>query len=231
MQRILFVLVALLAVLIGIGLFLFFRPQPTQGASSTNPAEGARFALGPADAKVTVVEFANYLCSHCADHAAEAMPRIKAEYIDTGKIRYVFRDLPFSGQETVIRAGEAAACANDSNLYYQYHEVLFRSQRQWATLSGDVLDGYLADLGGQIGMAPATLTECIKSGNKRAGVLEDQQAATRLGVTGTPAFFVNGTSYTGARTYEAWKDLLDKALAGETEPATTGESTPKPSNP
>ncbi|MDX2007182.1 MAG: thioredoxin domain-containing protein [Meiothermus sp.] len=230
MQRMLFVAVAVLAIVIGIGLFLFLRPQPT--APSSDAAANPRHFLGPADAKVKMVDFSNYLCSHCQDHAANVYPLLKRDYIDTGKIQYIFREVTFAGQSNE-RAAQAAACAADANLFSQYHEVLFRSVQQWGGLSGDLLDGYLADLAGQIGMAPATLTQCLESGAKLAGVEEDRALATRVGVTGTPTFYVNGTQYTGARSYEAWKEILDKALVGEVVQPVSGPapSTPTPSNP
>ncbi|AWR86634.1 DsbA family protein [Meiothermus taiwanensis] len=224
MQRTLFVVVAVLAIAIAAVLFVFLRPKPTAGP--TDAAAGARFVIGNPEAKVTVVDFSNYLCSHCRDHANEVFPLIKRDYIDTGKIRYVFRDFPFGGQENVIRAGEAAACAADNNLYVEYHEALFRAQMQWAGLSGDALDNYFADLAGQIGIAPATFLQCLKSGSKRAGVLADQKLATDLGLTGTPSFIVNGEKYTGQRPYDSWREILDKALAGQPSSDQGGSSSP-----
>lgn len=213
MQRTLFIVVALLAAVIAAVLFIVLRPQPS--ANVADAAKGARFVIGNPDAKVTVVDFSNYLCGHCRDHANDVFPLIKRDYIDTGKVRYIFRDFPFGGQENVIRAGEAAACAADNNLYVEYHEALFRAQLQWAGFSGEALDNYLADLAGQIGMAPATFLQCLKSGSKRAGVLADQKLAGALGLTGTPSFFVNGEKYTGQRSYDSWREILDKALVGQ----------------
>ncbi|RDI96449.1 DsbA family protein [Meiothermus sp. QL-1] len=211
MQRTLFFAVAAVALVVAAVLFVVLRPKPASGA--LDAARGARFAIGNPEAKVVVVDFSNYLCGHCRDHAGEVFPLIKRDYIDTGKIRYVFRDFPFTGQENVIRAGEAAACAADHNLYVEYHEALFRGQLQWAGLGGEALDRYFADLGGQIGIAPATMLDCLRSGQKRAGVLADQRLALDLGLTGTPSFFVNGEKFTGQRPYQSWREILDRALA------------------
>lgn len=224
MQRTLFAVVVVLAIAIAVVLFVVLRPKPT--TSTTDAAAGARFVIGNPEAKVTVVDFSNYLCSHCRDHANEVFPLIKRDYIDTGKIRYVFRDFPFGGQENVIRAGEAAACAADHNLYVEYHEALFRAQMQWAGISGEALDNYFTDLAGQIGIAPATFSQCLKSGSKRAGVLADQKLATDLGLTGTPSFIVNGERYTGQRPYDSWREILDKALAGQSSSDQGGSSSP-----
>ncbi|MCL6525365.1 MAG: DsbA family protein [Thermaceae bacterium] len=216
MQRTLFIVVAAVAVILAGVLFFALRPKPT--VSLNDAAQGARLVFGPADAKVTVVDFSNYLCPHCRDHALEVLPVIKKEYIDTGKIRYVFRDFPFTGQDSVIRAGEAAACAADANLFFEYHEALFRSQAQWANLSGDALDQFFADVAGQLGMAPATMLECLKSGKKQAGVLADRDMAAKLGLDSTPTFIVNGVKFSGSRgadSLNGWRKMLDDALAGK----------------
>ncbi|MER3554847.1 MAG: thiol:disulfide interchange protein [Meiothermus sp.] len=216
MQRTLFLAVAAVAVILAGVLFFALRPKAT--VSLNDAASGARFVLGPADAKVTVVDFSNYLCPHCRDHALEVLPVIKKEFVDTGKVRYVFRDFPFAGQDTVIRASEAAACAADSNLYLDYHEALFRSQTQWANFSGDGLDQYFADVAGQLGMAPATMTECLKSGKKRDGVLADRDMASKLALDSTPSFIVNGVKFSGSQGAESlngWRKMLNDALAGK----------------
>lgn len=188
------------------------RPKPTS-VNLADATTGARFVFGPASAKVTVVDFSNYLCPHCRDHSNEVLPLIKRDYADSGKVRYVFRDFPFAGQDNVIRAGEAAACAADNNRYIEYHGALSRTQNEIATRSGEALDNFLSDLAGQIGMAPATFSQCLKSGNKWAGVLEDGKKAEMLGLTSTPSFLVNGEKLTGAMPYERWKEVLDKTLA------------------
>jgi protein-disulfide isomerase len=97
---------------------------------------------------------------------------------------------------------------------------------QWAGLSGEALDNYFTDLAGQIGIAPATFSQCLKSGSKRAGVLADQKLATDLGLTGTPSFIVNGETYTGQRPYDSWQEILDKALAGQSSSDQGGSSSP-----
>jgi protein-disulfide isomerase len=213
MQRTLFVVVAVLAIVLGAVLFLVLRPQPI--ASAADAAKGARFVIGSPEARVTVVDFSNFLCGHCRDHSNEVLPFIKRDYIETGKVRYVFRDFPFTGQENVIRAGEAAACAYEHNLFIAYHTALFRAQLQWAALSGGALDNFFADLAGQIGIAPATFSECLTSDRKRAGVLADQRLALDLGLTGTPTFFVNGEMHTGFMSYARWREILDRALAAQ----------------
>ena len=132
MQRAIVLVVVALAVL-GLG-WILWGPK---GKAGLDPAQGARFALGDPNAPVVVVDFSNYLCPHCQNHALNVLPRLKAEYIDTGKVRYLFRDFPFPGQANVIRASEAAACAADQGRYYEYHEVLFPDSLQLGKPAGE----------------------------------------------------------------------------------------------
>jgi protein-disulfide isomerase len=203
------VLVVVALALLGLG-WIFLGPK---GKKGVDPAQGARFALGREEAPLVVVDFSNYLCPHCQNHALNVLPRLKAEYIDTGKVRYLFRDFPFPGQANVIRASEAAACANEQGRYYEYHEALFRAAGAWGGLLGESLDRYLVDLGEQLGLERARFGQCLASGRMRDGVLADQKLANDLGLTGTPTFFIAGEKRTGFLPYEEWKALLDKALA------------------
>lgn len=228
-QRGLFLIVAVIAVVLAVVLFVFLRPKPT----AADPAAGARFVFGSPSATVTIVDFSNYLCPHCADHALRNVPEIFLDYVDTGKVRYIFRDFPFTGQDNVIRAGEAAACAADANRYRDYHEVLFRAQRLWGGLSGAALDQFFIDLASQLGIPAGPFAECLRSGSKRAGVLADRDLATQLALRGTPTFFVNGQLFDdGYVPYEKWKERIENALAGKTSaPSQGGENTPAPKQP
>jgi protein-disulfide isomerase len=110
-----------------------------------------------------------------------------------------------------MRASEAAACAADQNQYMPFHEALLRGQTSWSSRRGEELDKYLADLAGQLGMTPISMSECLKAGQKKAGVEADLALAGQLNVPGTPHFFINGKS---VDTFQSdWKKLLDEALA------------------
>jgi hypothetical protein len=148
MQRTIFFIVIALVAVLGSVLFFALRPKPT--LTPVSALENIRHSIGKEDAKVTVVDFSNYLCGHCRNHAANVFPLIKRNYVDTGKIRYVFREIAWPGQANVERAGEAAACAGENKLFETYHDSLFRSATQWASLTGESLDAYFTDLAGQV---------------------------------------------------------------------------------
>lgn len=214
MQRSLFLLVLGVALLLGGGLW-YLSSAPKQATAAADPAAGAHFVYGNPDAPITVVEFSNYLCPHCKDHSEKALPRIFADYVDTGKVRYIFRDFPFAGQDNVILAAEAAACAGDQGKYFDYHQLLFRANTQWGRVQTSELPPYFSDYARQLGLDTQRFDACLSNHEKRAWVLADQELTRKLGLTGTPSFFINGKLSTGFRPYSEWQKLLDEALAGK----------------
>lgn len=213
MQRNLFAAVALLAVILAAVLFVVLKPKPVSG----DAISGARFVVGSPEAKVTLVEFSNYLCPYCQQHAADLLPMIVKEYVDTGKIKYVFRDLQFGEgavpADTPIRAAEAAACVADQGKYLGYYQALYRSKDQWENLTAGALDKYLTDLAGQIGASSNDVASCLSSGKKRAGVDADIALAAKLNVNSTPTFFINDKQIDNNDFNTNWRSLLDKAIA------------------
>lgn len=202
------------AVLLGGGLW-YLSQAPKQAPADVDPAAGAHFVYGSPDAPVTVVEFSNYLCPHCKNHSEQSLPRIFADYVETGKVRYVFRDFPFPGQENVILAGEAAACAGDQGRYLDYHQLLFRATGQWGRAGLGELPGFFADYARQLGLDAGRFEACLSGHEKRALVLADQELARKLEIGGTPSFYVNGRFVEGFQPYGEWRKILDEALAGE----------------
>ncbi len=214
MQRNLFLAVAAIAVILGAVLFVALRPKPVAG---TDPITGARFVVGSPNAKTTVVEFSNYLCPYCQQHSNEVLPVIVKDYVDTGKIKYIFRDLQFGEgnipTSTPIRAAEAAACMADGGKYLDYYQALYRSKSQWENLTDASLDKYLADLAGQLGGSSDSIATCLGAGKKRAGVDADIELAQKLQVNSTPTFFINGKQVDAGDFNKNWRALLDKAIA------------------
>jgi len=202
------------AILLGGGLW-YMSQAPEQAPADVDPAAGAVYVYGAADAPVTVVEFSNYLCPHCKHHSEQSLPRIFSDYVETGKVRYIFRDYPFTGQDNVILAGEAAACAADQGRYYEYHQLLFRASAKWARINYDELPKYFNDYARQLGLDVDKFAACLSSHEKRQQVLRDRELASELNVSGTPSFFVNGKLIDGFRPYEEWRKILDEAIAGE----------------
>ncbi len=173
-----------------------YRP-PRVEVAATGPAKG------PQKAPVTIVEFSDFQCPFCSK-AENTVSQVLAEYKD--KVRVVFRDfpLPFHGQAQ--KAAEAAHCANDQGKYWEMHGKLFANQ---SSLEVPALKGYAHDLG----LDQAKFDKCLDSGEKAKAVDANKKAGEEAGVSGTPAFFVNGRMISGAQPFESFKTLIDAELA------------------
>ncbi len=175
---------------------------------SGDPSKGARFALGDPKAPVTVVEFASYTCNACASWNTLVKAEFLSEFVDSGRVRYIYRDFPAGGElANFERAAVAASCANDQGQFWQYHDVLFRAQQTWR--SERAIDGQLVNLAEQIGLDGNAMRTCLTSDTQRLeAVRVDGQAGSQLGVSATPTFFVNGYRYEAARPIEFFRALL-----------------------
>jgi protein-disulfide isomerase len=163
--------------------------------------------LGPADAKVTIVEFSEFVCPFCGRFARDTFPQIKANYIDSGKVRFVFRD--YIVHASAQLASEASECAYEqgASAYWAYSEKLFNNQ---GALTSDDLKAYASELG----LDTAKFNACLDSNKYKAEVDKDTVEGRSYGVTGTPTFFINGKKFVGAQPYASFQAQIDAALAG-----------------
>ena len=166
------------------------------------------YVYGEEEAPVTMVEFTDYQCPFCGRYSNETLPKIEEEYIKTGKVKYVLRNIPLTFHQYAQKAAEAAMCAAAQGKYWEYHEVLFENQQ---ALEVESLKKYA----GQVGLDQAKFDQCLDEGEMEQVVKDDAALAQRVGVTGTPTFFINGKKLVGAQPYEVFKKMIDEALAGE----------------
>jgi predicted DsbA family dithiol-disulfide isomerase len=169
-------------------------------------------ARGPQAAPVTIVEFSDFECPFCV-RAAPVLKKVLATYPD--KVRLVHRDMPLPIHPLAIKAAEAAACAGDQDRFWEMHDRLFAAAGKLAVAD---LKSYAAELGLD---APA-FDACLDSGRNETRWQAGRQAAQSYGVTGTPAFFINGRFVSGARPFEVFAEIIDDELARATraKPAT-----------
>jgi protein-disulfide isomerase len=192
-------------------------PAPAAPAAAPTPAtiaptDDAR-VLGDLDAPVTIVEFSDYQCPFCARHFQQTWPQLKTDYIDTGRIKYVFKDFPITSiHPEAPKAHEAARCAGDQDAYWALHDRLFLGQEEWAGNQDHVtvFKGYAAELGLDQGAFDA----CLDGGRNTANVSADVSEGRSLGVTGTPTFFVDGYPLVGAQSIEVFQQAIDLAEKG-----------------
>jgi protein-disulfide isomerase len=166
-------------------------------------AEGP--SKGPATAPITIVEFSDFECPFCVK-AEDTVKKVLDAY--PGKIRLVYRDFPLPFHPSAQKAAEAAQCAGDQGKYWDMHEKLFANQK---ALEPAALKGYAKDLK----LDQAKFDKCLDSGEKAKVVETNKKAGEKLGVTGTPAFFINGIQLTGAQPFEEFKSVIDQELASK----------------
>ncbi len=168
------------------------RSGPPGPLKNVTISTAGAHAIGKAGAKVTLVEFSDYQCPFCARHFRSVMPRLKREYIDTGKLRYVFRDFPLTSiHPAAAAAAVAARCAGDQGKYMEMHDRFFKDQRG---LKAKDWQGYAKALKLDIGR----FTTCLKDPRRAAEVKRDLIEGSRAGVRGTPSFFIGLTGADGA---------------------------------
>ncbi|MBU0469874.1 MAG: thioredoxin domain-containing protein [Nanoarchaeota archaeon] len=161
--------------------------------------------LGDENAPVTIVEFSDFQCPYCGK-AYENLKPLEKEYIDTGKVRLVFRDFPLSFHLEAESAAMAAECAHEQGKFWEYHNTLFENQAELGT------DKYIK-WAGDLGLDVAQFEECVKSQKYLNEVAEDFVDGQKYGVSGTPAFFINGKLISGAQPYSVFKEEIETALA------------------
>jgi protein-disulfide isomerase len=169
------------------------------------PSDGF-YALGPADAPITIIEFSDFQCPFCKRWHAEVYEQLLAAY--PGKIKFVYRNLPLTSIHPDAQgAAEAALCAGDQNVYWQYHDKL---------LSGDTLGiGAYTQYAQELNLDLTAFNNCISTQKFKAAIQKDSDFALKLGVRSTPTFFINGLAIVGAQPLDVFKQVIDKELAGE----------------
>ena len=160
---------------------------------------------GPEDASVVMVEFADFQCPYCARHSQQTMPSIRESYGD--KVRYVYRDFPLTSiHQFAQKAAEGGQCAQDQGMFWEFHDLLFENQ-------GALADSDLKSYAEQIGADTGEFNDCLDSGKHAPEVLLDLQDGRTAGITGTPAFVINGVLVSGAQPFEQFRQVIDQALA------------------
>ena len=145
--------------------------------------------LGRADAPVTVIEYASFTCSHCADWTNEVLPAFKTRYIDTGKVRLVFRDLPTQPVQVAATAAAIGRCAAPDRFFDVAHH--FMAGQAAAFASGNARNWYVGAIAAS-GRTQAQMDACLADPATQQALQADIEAAVAAGVQGTPSFFVNG---------------------------------------
>ncbi len=202
-----------------ISLILLVNVAFAQQSKIPDPAEGITkedvlkisdddFVVGDKDAPVTIIEYASLTCSHCASFHNNTYADLKEKYIDTGKVRFVFRNFPLD--EAALRAGMIASCAGNER-FEKLLKVMFSTQSNWATKKNylEILSN-IAKLGGMRG---EEIEACLADEDLKTTIMTGKYlAAIRAEVRSTPTFFVNNKLHKGARNLEYFSKAIDPLL-------------------
>ena len=161
---------------------------------------------GSLDAPITIVEFSDFECSFCETFFSQTLSDLETKYIDTGKVRFIYRDFPLEFHTNAQKAAEAAECAGEQGKYYEMHDKIFENQN---AIGVNNLKTYAK----QIGLDEGEFDVCLDSGAMAQEVAKDFSDGQKLGVSGTPTFFVNGTKLVGAQPLSAFEQIIEAELA------------------
>jgi protein-disulfide isomerase len=172
---------------------------------SEAPAIG-EMAIGKADAPVTIIEYASATCPHCAAFHKNVFPQLKTEFVDTGKVRFVFREFPFD--DLALAAFMLARCA-PADKYFPMIDMLFEQQKTWV---GNNARAELFKIAQMAGFTQETFDKCLTDEAVAKGVIEVRnRAAQSYGVEATPTFFINGKVLRGEQTIEEFRKQIAEA--------------------
>ena len=199
---------------------LLARPQQQQQAPSVPPKPenltvkgDAIYVLGKSDAPLTLVEFTDYQCPFCGRFETTTFPEIKKNYIDTGKVRFILRDLPLDFHPFALKAAQSVHCAGDQGKYWEMKELVFKNQNK---IDVDSLAGYAKDLL----LNGDTFKSCMADGKHLKEIGDEAKYAASLGITGTPTFVlgkavgdsVEGRVIVGAQPLAAFEAAINEML-------------------
>jgi protein-disulfide isomerase len=200
--------------------------SPGQLAAPTPPAKvtmalGHFPTKGDKNAKIAVIEFADFRCPFCEQYFTKTEPTVMKDYVDSGKVKYAFRNFQFLGPAS-LTAGNAAECANDQGKFWDYHTWLYKNQPPESDVSLYTSDK-LTEAAGTLGLNTAQFKTCLDSTKFAKNLTDDQNEGSTGGISGTPSFIigkldptgtkvVDGTLLVGAQPYSAFQAAIDPLL-------------------
>ena len=200
-----------LAALAGFSPLRLIAGAMAQSASDVaKPVSLPDMALGPANATVTITEYASMTCPHCATFTETVFPKIKSEYIDSGKIRFVFREFPLDIKAAAGSMLARCIAKDDSGKYFAVIDLLFKQQNDWVTKNTTET---LTRIGKQAGLSQQAVENCLKDQALLDKIAADQKFASEvLKVNSTPTFFINGEMVKGETSFEEFDKKIKSLL-------------------
>ena len=185
-------------------------PSPQKAAAPNPTLDMIKLAdddpvKGDPDAPVTIIEWSDFECPFCSRFYSQTLGLIEENYVDTGKVKIVYRDYPLSFHKNAQKAAEASECADDQGKFWEMHDKIFENQqilstqnfKNWATDMVENIDEF---------------NDCLDSGKYASEVQKDMQEGSAAGIRGTPGFIINGQLVSGAQPYANFEAIIEAAL-------------------
>jgi protein-disulfide isomerase len=191
------------------------RDQTTQHHKDLLKIQSDDIMLGDKDAPITIIEYASLSCSHCATFYSDGFSKLKVDYIDTGKVKFIYRDFPLN--HPALTASIIALCQvknidKDSIKYHNFIKLLFKTQDSWAF--DDDFTGKLENIAKLDGMSKQEFNSCLKNNQLQDKILKKRLVATKaLQISSTPTFFVNNKIINGFTGYGDIKVIIEEELS------------------
>lgn len=205
------IVIPIIVAIIAVSAYLFYPHQNSSASvSAQSLIENGSPMLGDPNAKITIVEWGDYQCTYCHLFHENTKDQIIQEYVNTGKINFVFRDFPLNGPDSVL-AAEAAYCAGDQNKYWQYHDELYNNwggeRTGWVNQKS--LDQFATD----VGLDQSQFDKCVSDKKYENKVLDNQKFGQEIGIDATPSFIIldnnKATKIEGAQSFSVFQQVLD----------------------
>ena len=187
---------------------------PAKGkADSVLAKADAGRIIGSAKASVWMIIISDFQCPYCKRWHDDVWAAVKKDYVDTGKLRVAYVNLPLSMHRNAMPAAQVAMCASVQDKFWPVQDAIFRAQKEWDAAADPlpVLEALAAESGTNVD----SLRNCVKSGSMDALIQADVDRATRAGASSTPMFFVGGRPLLGAQPLSAFREAIDAAIAAQ----------------
>ena len=198
------------------------NPQPTSNPNQPNTKIFVSYHDSPMkgnqNAPVTIVEFSDFQCPFCERFFSQTLPQLEQNYLDSGKARLVYRDFPLESiHPNAVAASLAAQCANEQGKFWQYHDMLFGNQDQWANLDSGNTTTTFKQYAVQLDLNSNNFNTCLDSSKYLGVVQKNFQDGTMHSVSGTPTFFIGDdkdgyVQLVGAQPYSVFQQTIDQEL-------------------
>ena len=182
------------------------QPQPTQNNFDMAELSDDDPFKGDENAPVTIVEWSDFECPFCSRFYSQTLSQIEEKYINTGKVKLVYRDFPLSFHQNAQKAAEASECADDQGMFWEMHDKIFENQ---GSMSADNFKVWALELG----LDATEFNTCLDSGKHASETQKDMADGSAAGIRGTPGFIINGQLLSGAQPFASFEAAIEAALS------------------